>query len=421
VAELGGQRLVFSVCHDVTERKRAVEALREREEIYSNIVGQAMDAIALVDGATGRFVEFNTAAHEQLGYTREEFAGLSIRDIQADHSPREIAANLDLIRTQGTLAFESRHRRRDGALRDAHVRIRHLRVRKIGEQVRLSFDGFTGALPAVSADAGMLEQVLVNLVVNARDAMPRGGTVTLATGVLSVDEAEARLNANRKPGRFVRLEVSDNGEGMDRETQERLFEPFFTTKEPGKGTGLGLATVHGIVAQHQGWIEVESEVGRGATVRVFLPALAGAPIPEPAPPPPEPVRRGSEGILLVEDESQLRRMIALNLRSLGYRVWEAGNGQEALQVWREHAAGIDLLFTDMVMPEGVTGLELATLLRAGKPSLKVVLSSGYSSEIVEAGGVQQAGMRYLAKPYQARVLATTIRACLDEPPRPVSG
>jgi PAS domain S-box-containing protein len=284
--------------------------------------------------------------------------------------------------------------------------------RLIGENIDLTFTGKSG-LPKVEADVGLLEQVLMNLVVNARDAMPGGGRITMETQQFQFGRDEAVSDPLRRAGLFVCLTVSDTGCGMDDVTQKHIFEPFFTTKEAGKGTGLGLATVHGIVAQHQGWVEVESTVGVGSTFRVLLPALAESVRPVNSVMMELPMLRGNETILLVEDEAAVRRLTSRVLRELGYRVHEAANGQEAMRVWGLHSGAIDLLFTDMVMPEGVSGLELATNLQGIKPSLKVILSSGYSSEIFKSGVPTRTGLVYLPKPCEAKVLAAMVRNLLD--------
>jgi CheY-like chemotaxis protein len=265
----------------------------------------------------------------------------------------------------------------------------------------------------VEADAGMLEQVVMNLCVNARDAMPRGGRLDLDVQRLALAAEQVQGQPGARLGPFVRLTVSDTGCGMDEATQKRVFEPFFTTKEPGKGTGLGLATVHGIVQQHHGWVEVESAIGRGTTFRVFLPAAD----------PPEGVSlqadpgkcpRGTETILLVEDDQQVRQLVRMTLRFFGYEILEAGNGVDAIQMWERHGARVSLLFTDMVMPGGFTGLELARRLRQFKPGLKVLISSGYAIDLLGREGELPPGTRFLAKPYDPKSLAGTVREFLDE-------
>jgi PAS domain S-box-containing protein len=286
-------------------------------------------------------------------------------------------------------------------------------ARLIGENIKLNFAGGRH-LPSVQADAGMLEQVLMNLVVNARDAMPKGGRICISTASTELGVTEVTPNSERPTGRFVCLTVADSGTGMDDAMLKHIFEPFFTTKEAGKGTGLGLATVHGIVAQHKGWVEVESQLGQGSTFRVFLPAMAEPVMQTVEVPLTEPLQRGKEAILLVEDDHKVRRTVGQTLRALGYVVYEASNGQEAMTLWQKHGAQVEMLFTDMVMPEGITGLELMERLRRLKPGLRVIISSGYSAEIAQAGMPDKAGVVYLPKPYEARTLADTVRNCLSK-------
>jgi two-component system cell cycle sensor histidine kinase/response regulator CckA len=285
-------------------------------------------------------------------------------------------------------------------------------ARLVGENIKLLFERGHG-LPFVEADAGMLEQVLMNLVVNARDAMPKGGRIVIATEAVIIDPVQANAYPSRHSGRFVCLSVSDTGCGMDARTLERIFEPFFTTQEPGKGTGLGLATVDGIVSQHKGWVEVDSRLETGTTFRVYLPVSKEMLI-EPERIEPEAVFTGNETILLVEDEAAVRQLIVRTLRKWGYHVFETANGQLALTLLTECNKNIDLLFTDMVMPEGMTGLELAEKLRSDKPDLKVIISSGYSAEIAETSRITAAGITYLPKPYSLSLLGKTIRQCLDK-------
>lgn len=290
-------------------------------------------------------------------------------------------------------------------------------TRLIGENIDLRSEGQAG-LPLVEADAGMMEQVLMNLIVNARDAMPQGGRITIRTTVTEIQTAQANLNVNRRPGRFVCLAVSDVGCGMDTELLKRIFDPFFTTKEAGKGTGLGLATVHGIVAQHKGWVEVESQVGKGSTFHVFLPALISgqkviAPESETTT-----LHRGGETILLVEDDPRVRLTTGQFLRLLGYRVYDAANGHDALKLWELHGPNVDLLFTDMIMPEGMTGLELAEQMQRLKPGLKIIISSGYSHEIAQHGVPNKPGIVFLSKPHEPKKLSDLVRASLDQRPQP---
>jgi CheY-like chemotaxis protein len=285
--------------------------------------------------------------------------------------------------------------------------------RVLGEHVTLQCNE-CAALPSIEADLGMLEQVLMNLAVNARDAMPQGGLLTLATEAIEIEVAYVDTHPEAVPGPHVCMTVSDTGIGMDAATRERIFEPFFTTKEVGKGTGLGLATAYGMVKQHQGWIEVTSAVGRGSTFKVFLPASrkqAGEPGTE------KPTKTGLEGhgetILVVEDEPALRSLARRVLQNHGYSVLEAGRGSEALSVWEKHAAEIHLLLTDMVMPGGMTGRELARRLRTRDPGLKVIYTSGYSPEAVAEGLELIENVNFLAKPYRPGALVRIVQARLN--------
>jgi two-component system cell cycle sensor histidine kinase/response regulator CckA len=258
----------------------------------------------------------------------------------------------------------------------------------------------------------------MNLAVNARDAMPKGGCLIITTSMADVTEAHARQRPEARPGRFVCLSVKDTGSGMDAKTLARIFEPFFSTKEVGRGTGLGLATAYGIMKQHQGWIEVATDIGMGTTFQLYFPALnTGAVESEDHNDATPAVRGGSETILLVEDEPVLRDFVGQTLRDYKYRVLEAGSGVEALKVWEKHEGKIDLLLTDMVMPEGMSGSHLARHLRERKPDLKIIFTSGYSPEII-GKNFKESDLEFLQKPYRPPLLAQKVRKCLDPPPRP---
>jgi CheY-like chemotaxis protein len=283
----------------------------------------------------------------------------------------------------------------------------------LGENIATEIQ--TGAAPlVVQADSVMIEMVLLNLTVNARDAMPQGGRLLIRAAELEIKAGESRLNANQRPGWFACIGVEDTGSGIAPEVLPHLFEPFFTTKEVGKGTGLGLATVYGIVKQHGGWIEVESEPGRGARFEVFLPLSSRKPSPDVAPEPSQKVSGGTETILLVEDEAALRRLARILLQRHGYRVLEAGSGVEALSVWDEPGTKIDLLLTDMIMPGGLSGRELAEKLRERKNNLKIIYTSGYSPDVVNQNLSPKDEQYFLAKPYHPDKLIQTVRQCLDE-------
>jgi signal transduction histidine kinase/CheY-like chemotaxis protein len=289
----------------------------------------------------------------------------------------------------------------------------------LGEHITFQFNSSSG-LPPLWVDLGMIEQLLVNLIINARDAMPRGGALTVSTSLETLEPISTVLNPEARPGTFVCLRVTDTGCGMSPYTLAHLFEPFFTTKEPGKGTGLGLATVYGIIKQHQGWVVVDSRENAGSTFAIFLPGtenpgeklLPAQPAGEPAPAD-DPMARGTETILIVEDESALRELVVHILQLCGYRTFEAESGQAALAVWDKHKNEIDLLLTDMVMPGGMSGRQLADRLQAEEPTLKVIYTSGYSPGMAGKDIALLEGFNFLAKPYTPGRLALVVRECLD--------
>jgi two-component system cell cycle sensor histidine kinase/response regulator CckA len=255
----------------------------------------------------------------------------------------------------------------------------------------------------------------MNLAVNARDAMPRGGRLTIETGNVALDEAYARQHAGVEPGGYVMLAVSDSGLGMTPEVRSRIFEPFFTTKDVGKGTGLGLATVHGIVKQSGGHIWVYSEPGHGTAFKIYLPRTdsPGLAAETLAPAQDEPPR-GSETILLVEDEASLRELVRECLTASGYKVLEASHGTAALEAAERHPGRVDLLMTDIVMP-GMSGRELAELLRALRPQIRTLYMSGYTDDAVLLHGVLAEEMAFLQKPFTTADLARRVREVLDRP------
>ena len=285
-------------------------------------------------------------------------------------------------------------------------------TRIVGEDVAMRLQ-YSSAPMLVYADKSMLEQVVLNLVVNARDAMPNGGQLIIETGGVLLDEAADRFSPDARPGSFVCLTVSDTGCGIPQSALPRLFEPFFSTKDVGKGTGLGLATVYGIVRQHHGWIEVSTELDKGTAFRIYLPRLAGVLAPSPAQPSAPRTQGGTETLMLVEDEDSLRQLVRRVLVRLGYRVIEAESGAKALPIWSEYRDEINLLITDMVMPDGVSGRELGTRLLADRPGLKIIYTSGYSQDLTEDGFALREGFDFISKPFNPLKLAQVVRERLD--------
>ncbi len=398
-----GVQLVVSSFADITASRALQQQVRQAQKM--EVVGQ------LAGGVAHDFNNILTAIMLNLQLIAEEQ--------QFPEGLRPPLAELQVMTrraaklTEQLLLFARRRMMRTERLElNAGIsQVLALIRRVIGEHVNVTLQ--LAAEPLwVDADAGMIDQVVMNLCVNARDAMPAGGTLKLETSRVDLGP-ELPLSAapGARPGRFACLRVSDTGCGMPPDVLRHLFEPFFTTKEVGKGTGLGLATVHGIVHQHQGWIEVDSEVGRGTSFRVLLPLAADVAAGRPANPVPA-IPGGHETVLLVEDEPAVRLATSTMLRRLGYLVVEAGSGPEALGVWHGLAASPDILVTDMVMPGGVTGLELGETLRRLRPELAIVVTSGYTEEILKTDELRRSGIRLMAKPYEFAELAVVIRQAL---------
>jgi CheY-like chemotaxis protein len=284
--------------------------------------------------------------------------------------------------------------------------------RLVGDQVELHCD-FPDALPAIHADLTGVEQVVMNLVMNARDAITPGGRVTVSTSSFTASSEERLRNPDAEPGRYVCVSVTDTGVGMDEATRARIFEPFFTTKGVNKGSGMGLATVYGIAKQHHGWVDVATTPGHGSTFRVFFPVTELS-IPEeevlasPAAP-----SEGQHTILIVEDDEAVRSLVREVLLHSGYRVLEAESADAAMVVWRNHREEIALLLTDMVMPGSANGLDLAQALLAERPDLKVIYTSGYSTDLFSSNVYLQDGVNYLPKPYLSSKLIKMLENALD--------
>lgn len=402
---LGADTYVILIWQDLSERLRLEAQLRQ---------SQKMEAVGQL--AAGVAHDFNNILTVIQGH-----ASLSMMSDSIDQRTQEsleqisIAAERAAALTRQLLAFSRKQimQLRGLGLNDAINGLLSMLNRLIGEHIPLKTT-FGQDLPPIHADHGSIEQVIMNLVVNARDAMPEGGKLNIITTEKVITASDCRANQEAILGKFVCLSVSDTGCGMDETTRSRIFEPFFTTKEVGKGTGMGLATVYGIIQQHNGWIEVVSEVGKGSTFHVYLPTSAVAEQPVIVKPSPSTVLpRGRETILIVEDEENLRLLVDTILSEQGYKTICAENGVEALKIWAEKQNQIDLLLTDIVMPEAISGLQLAERMLKTRPELKVIYTSGYSIDLIAKGYALRDGQNFLPKPYPPAKLANAVRSCLD--------
>lgn len=396
---------IAGVAEDVTQRKKLEDQFRQAQKMES--IGQ------LAGGVAHDFNNMLAVFQMQLSILddRSKLSPAQAEAMEQMFATVQRAASL----TRQLLLFSRREvfQPRDVYLNEAISNILKFLKRLLGEDIEIHLRLDSQPL-FVHADPGMIDQVLMNLAVNARDAMPKGGQLMIESAPVEFDEFAASQSANIRPGSFVQLTVSDCGCGIPPEILPKIFEPFFTTKDVGKGTGLGLATVYGIVQQHGGWINVYSEVGHGTTFRVYLPRLSKHDGAKPISTTSDVLPRGTETILLVEDEPALRVTIRTALSRLGYRILEAATGVKALEIWRQHAGRIQLLLTDLVMPEGVNGRDLADRLLHEAPTLKVIYMSGYSADVVSKTFPLEEGVNFLAKPFQASKLASTIRTVLDQ-------
>jgi signal transduction histidine kinase/CheY-like chemotaxis protein len=391
-----------AIAQGISSRKRLAEELRQKQKMAA--IGQLAGGVAH---------DFNNLLTIINGYSNMLLCdpGLDAMThslVEEIHKAGMRSASL----TTQLLAFSRRLEPKVVNLSDRMSSIQSLLSRLIGEDVVLTIK-LHPSLGCIKVDPGQLDQVVINLVVNARDAMPRGGKLTLETATVDLDEAAVASRPPVRPGRYSLLAVSDTGTGMDEHTRERVFEPFFTTKGPGKGTGLGLAVVHGIIAQSGGHIEVESEVGRGTTFKIFFPQVEGVRKSDPSHLGIKPALPGSETVLLVEDEEGVRKMARHSLELAGYKVLEAANGGEGMFVAESHPGPIDVLVADVVMPE-MGGCLLAERLIALRPGMKVLFVSGYTNDAVLRDGILAAEIHFLQKPFTPAMLTRSVRKVLEQ-------
>jgi two-component system cell cycle sensor histidine kinase/response regulator CckA len=389
---------------DITER-RVLEAAYQQ--------AQKMDAIGRLAGGVAH--DFNNLLTVILGYCELLAADLAPDDpSRADMAEIQKAGTSAARLTRQLLAF-SRKEIIEPMLLDLNVLVGDMQAmiaRLIGEDVKIVLV-LCPTIARVMADRGQVEQIVVNLALNARDAMPKGGTLTIETAIVELDEHYASTHFSVKPGRYVVLRVSDTGSGMTPEVQAHLFEPFFTTKDVGSGTGLGLATIHGIVTSSGGNVHAYSEVGKGSAFNVYLPEAAGASAVVDPVSGVDRVKSKSETVLVADDDSGLRDLAKRLLERQGYTVHLAADAQEAVEMFERHAP-IDLLLTDVVMP-GASGPELMARLAQRQPALKVIYMSGYTEDAIAQHGILNPGIAYVHKPFTADTLARKIREVLDQP------
>ena len=404
--ELGNEAVALVATQDVSEQRKLEKQLRHSQKLEA--VGQF---------AAGVAHDFNNMLTVIHGHASLHLAANNLaKDVTDSLNQVSLAAERAAALTRQLLTF-SRKQIVQPRVLDVNAIVGNLHDmlrRLIGEHIDLQCEMADG-LPAVRADESNIEQIVVNLAVNARDAMPHGGRLVLRTTVAEIDAAQAARHPQARAGRFVCLSLADTGSGMDAATLSHIFEPFFTTKEVGKGSGLGLATVYGIVAQLQGWIEVASEVNRGTEMKIFLPSCS-TPAARNMDADADAPRGGPETILVVEDEPAVREIMTEVLRQQGYRVYEAGDGPEAIGMWSEKSDEVDLLLTDIVMPNGLKGNALADRLVAEKAGLKVLFSSGYSADFGTEDRPLDDRFSFLEKPYKPEVLLRAVRECLDRVP-----
>ncbi len=397
---------------EITQVRGALQDIDERRKLQDQFrQSQKMDAIGRLAGGVAH--DFNNLLTVILSYAALSMDGLKpgdplLEDLQeirtAGHRATELTKQLLAFSRQQVLQPQVIH------LNESIASMKSMLGRLLGEDVELSVRTAEG-IGRILADPGQIEQVVMNLSINARDAMPLGGKLTIETSNVVVDEEYAATRVDLLPGNYVLLAISDSGSGMDASTRARIFEPFFTTKDKGKGTGLGLSTVFGIVQQSGGSVGVYSEVGVGTTFKVYFPRTDRAATVSTRPAPPK-MLRGTETILLVEDEKQVRAVGSTILRRNGYYVLEASNGEEAVLIARGFKERIHLLLTDVVMPR-MSGRLLSEQLAGERPEMKLLYASGYTDDAIVHHGVLDAGVAFLQKPFTAATLLSKVREVLD--------
>jgi nitrogen-specific signal transduction histidine kinase/ActR/RegA family two-component response regulator len=397
-----GRRAEIVLANDVTERLKLEDQLRQ---------AQKMEAVGLLAGGVAH--DFNNVLTAIIGYGNLLLMKLAGNDPLRTYAENILATSQRAAQlTQSLLAFSRKQVINPVAidLNSIMRRVEKLLKRLIPEDIDLGTD-FTGENTTILADSVQIEQVLMNLVTNARDAMPSGGTLTISSMITSPDDAVIAARGLGAGGPFVKLTVADTGAGMDERTRERIFEPFFTTKEMGKGTGLGLATVYGIVKQHKGFIDVESSPGRGTSFHLYFP-LIRQDAAQTASRSSDTLKGGTETILVAEDDEMLRGLCRSILKEFGYNVIEARDGVDAVEVFRQNRDRIDMLLLDVIMPRK-NGKAAYDEIRTIKADVKVLFISGYSADMISKEGILERGLHFISKPLSPTDLLQKVREVLD--------